>query len=218
MSWRGLFFRLGGFFGGSLRGGGFFALQVGEAAFLFDEFVVLFAHRFWKLGREDAAACRGSGGGFVFRGGFFVGDFLGFGGVHVLDFLAGFLEFLDGLAESLGEIGEFPRAEEEDDDGKNDYEVQGAENIRRLRPDATFIFTAPSEFAALERRLKSRNTNTEEEIAARLERARVEYAAAVIYDYVIINDDLSTAVSELLAIITAQRCKVKNRLHIMQIS
>lgn len=90
-----------------------------------------------------------------------------------------------------------------------DIEVQGAMQVMEKRPDAVSIFLCPPSLEELERRLRGRGTDTEEKICQRLETARREYALANQYGYIIINDDIDTAVRELDAVITAERCRSK---------
>ena len=97
-----------------------------------------------------------------------------------------------------------------------DIEVQGAAKVRQRCPEALFIFIAPPSFEELSRRLHNRNTDTEEVIAGRLEKARVELKEAPNYDYLVINDEVSHAVSEIEAILTAAECRVDNRKNILK--
>jgi guanylate kinase len=76
-------------------------------------------------------------------------------------------------------------------------DVQGAERVRRLCPDAVSIFIRPPTFEELEARLRGRGDLSEERIQRRLATARDEMARADEFDYVIINDDLDRAVAEL---------------------
>lgn len=105
-----------------------------------------------------------------------------------------------------------PRAfvEQRLNEGKNvllDIEVQGALKVHNKMPEAVMAFVIPPSLAELERRLRSRGTDCEEKIEARLHRAREEYAAATFYDYIIINDDADVAANELSSIITAEYCR-----------
>ena len=93
-----------------------------------------------------------------------------------------------------------------------DIEVQGAAKVRARCPDALFIFIIPPSFEELSRRLHRRNTDSEEVIAGRLEKARVEIPN---YDYLVINDKVSGAVAEIEAILTAAECRVDNRKSIL---
>ena len=92
-----------------------------------------------------------------------------------------------------------------------DIEVQGAAKVRQRCPDALFIFIIPPSFEELSRRLHNRNTDSEEVIAGRLEKARLEAREIVHYNYLVINDKVSNAVSEIEAILTAAECRVENR-------
>ena len=92
-----------------------------------------------------------------------------------------------------------------------DIEVQGAAKVKRRCPEALFIFIIPPSFEELSRRLHKRNTDSEDVIAGRLEKARVEFREVPNYDYLVINDKVSGAVEEIEAILTAAECRVENR-------
>ncbi len=92
-----------------------------------------------------------------------------------------------------------------------DIEVQGAAKVRARCPDALLIFILPPSFEELSRRLHRRNTDSEEVIQGRLEKARVEFREIPNYDYLVINDKVSGAVEEIEAILTAAACRVENR-------
>ncbi|MCX7049415.1 MAG: guanylate kinase [Candidatus Sumerlaeota bacterium] len=86
-----------------------------------------------------------------------------------------------------------------------DVDVQGARSIRASGMDAALIFILPPSMSELERRLRLRATEGEAVIARRMARAREEMAAAMEFDYLVINDDLERAVAETRAIIIAER-------------
>ena len=88
-----------------------------------------------------------------------------------------------------------------------DIEVQGASQVMEKRPDAVSVFLCPPSLEELERRLRGRGTDTEEKIRERLLAAHREYGQAHKYDYIIINDDADTAVKQLDAILTAEKCR-----------
>lgn len=91
-------------------------------------------------------------------------------------------------------------------EGKNvilEIEVQGAMQIRELRPDAVFVFVMPPSWEVLRRRLENRGTEDSEALAKRLAAAKAELALACEYDYVIINDNLDRCSQDLDAVITA---------------
>jgi guanylate kinase len=84
-------------------------------------------------------------------------------------------------------------------------EVQGAEQVRKLVPDALFIFIAPPSMDELGQRLKKRKTESEKDLAARREIAKTEMSYSPRYDYVVINDDVDRAADRVLGIIRQAR-------------
>ena len=96
-----------------------------------------------------------------------------------------------------------------------DIEVQGAAKVRARYPEALLIFIIPPSFEELSRRLHGRNTDSEDVIAGRLEKAREEFREIPNYDYLVINDKVSNAVEEIEAILTAAECRVENRRDIL---
>ena len=94
-----------------------------------------------------------------------------------------------------------------------DIEVQGAAKVREKCPDAVFIFIIPPSFEELSRRLHRRNSDGEEVIAGRLQKAKTEYREIPNYDYLVVNDKVSVAAAEITSILAAERCRTKRRLH-----
>ncbi|MEA4932438.1 MAG: guanylate kinase [Lawsonibacter sp.] len=92
-----------------------------------------------------------------------------------------------------------------------DIEVQGAAKVKASCPEALFIFIIPPSFEELSRRLHRRNTDSEDVIVGRLEKAKLEFKEIPRYDYLVINDKVSNAVYEIQAILTAAECRVENR-------
>ena len=86
-----------------------------------------------------------------------------------------------------------------------EIETQGARQVRARRDDACLIFLLPPSLAELERRLRGRGTDADPEIARRLSIARAEFAAAPIFDAVVINDDLERAVAEVQQVVAQAR-------------
>ena len=86
-------------------------------------------------------------------------------------------------------------------------EVEGAGNVRRLYPDSVSIFLVPPSMLVLEERLRKRSSESEEEIQSRMAIARSEMQHATQYDYIVVNDRLDDAVSDIRAIIRAERHK-----------
>ena len=97
-----------------------------------------------------------------------------------------------------------------------DIEVKGAAKVRQSCPDAVFIFMIPPSFEELSRRLHARNTDNEDVITGRLEKARQEYKEIPNYDYLVINNKVSNAVAEIEAVLTAAECRVENRKNIIE--
>ena len=127
------------------------------------------------------------------------------------------LEYAQFVSNSYGT----PRAyvEQQLEKGMNvilDIEVQGAKNIAEMVPDAVTVYMIPPSYEELERRLRGRGTETEEQIQGRLQTAIEEAKAADFYRYIIVNDNLETAVNELDAIVTAEKIGYDNRKNILK--
>ena len=92
-------------------------------------------------------------------------------------------------------------------------DVQGAATIRHLVPEAVFIFLTASSEEELSRRLTKRKTETSEGLRRRIATAREEMKHLNEFDYVVVNRDghLDETVETIAAIITAEKCKVKQR-------
>ena len=99
-----------------------------------------------------------------------------------------------------------------------DIDVQGAAQLRVLCSDSSefceaceFIFIMPPSFEELERRLRTRGTETEDSIVRRLANAKGEMDHANEYDHIIVNDDLERAVREFTELILGLRNHPKRR-------
>ncbi|GAB4438957.1 MAG: guanylate kinase [Anaerolineae bacterium] len=92
-------------------------------------------------------------------------------------------------------------------------DVQGAETIKRLVPEAVLIFMSAESEGALVRRLRQRKTEPEEQLKMRIATARQELKRLDLFDYVVINEEgkLEEACQKIAAIITAERCRVEQR-------
>jgi guanylate kinase len=97
-----------------------------------------------------------------------------------------------------------------------DVEVNGALNVKRRRPDAVLIFMLAPSFSEIEKRLNGRGDTAPELIKKRLDQARWEYTMADQYDYLVVNDNVNKAVEEILSIMTAEKCKTKERVHFLK--
>ena len=85
-------------------------------------------------------------------------------------------------------------------------DYQGAAALRRQRLEALYIFILPPSLSVLQQRLRQRNADDEASMSTRLAIAPLEMAQYRDYDYVIVNDDLRSAMQQLQAIILADRC------------
>ena len=94
-------------------------------------------------------------------------------------------------------------------------EVQGADSIKKLYKDCVSIFITPPSLAILEKRLRLRGTEQEEDIVRRLNTAFDELQRIKDYDYVVINDALVNAVEDVNSIILAEHLKVSRRKNII---
>ena len=93
-----------------------------------------------------------------------------------------------------------------------EIDVQGAFQVKQKLPESVAIFILPPSRQELERRLRSRGMDADEEIARRLAKAHDEIVASEkIYDYCVVNDDVTRAGSEAQAIVTALRCSSERR-------
>ena len=86
-------------------------------------------------------------------------------------------------------------------------EVEGAMNIKKLFPEACLVFILPPSWEVLEKRLRDRGTETEDKIVERTKQAHNEVKFAKNYDYLIVNDELESAVSDLLAVMRAEKLR-----------
>ena len=97
-----------------------------------------------------------------------------------------------------------------------DIEVQGAAKVRAKCPEAVLIFIIPPSFEELSRRLHRRATDQEDVIQGRLRKAREEYRQIPNYDYLVVNDKVSEAAGEIIAILTAESCRTKHRMNLVE--
>ncbi|MDE6111115.1 MAG: guanylate kinase, partial [Eubacterium sp.] len=76
-------------------------------------------------------------------------------------------------------------------------ECQGAKKVMQNCPEAVSIFLMPPSIETLEKRLKKRNTDSEEQIANRLRIAEEEINSSSVFDYIVVNNELEKAVDEI---------------------
>ncbi len=89
-----------------------------------------------------------------------------------------------------------------------EIEIEGANNIKKLIPEALFIFIMPPSLKEMVRRLKKRGTETKEKILERFHTAYKEINEVTKYNYVVVNDKLDEAIEKVEAIIKAEKCRV----------
>jgi len=93
-----------------------------------------------------------------------------------------------------------------------EIDVQGAAQVKEKLPESVAIFILPPSRAELERRLRSRGQDSDEEIARRLAKSRDEIAQfRKFYDFCVVNEDVDQASREAQAIVTALRCSTARR-------
>lgn len=93
---------------------------------------------------------------------------------------------------------------------------QGAQQIRKKMPDAIAIFILPPSSQILQERLISRKQDDQQKIVQRLQQAKVEVSHYTEYDYLIINDDFTLALQQLIEIISAARLRVSRQQQVWQ--
>jgi len=90
-----------------------------------------------------------------------------------------------------------------------DVDVQGGASVRRARKDAVSVFVYPPSIDALRQRLLKRDTDAPDVVETRLHNAPGELAEWREYDYLVMNDELEPALARLVAIVDAERARVR---------
>lgn len=88
---------------------------------------------------------------------------------------------------------------------------QGAQQVRKVFPDAVGVFVLPPSLEALEERLRGRGTDNDDVIARRLLGARGEMRHVGEFDYVILNNELQNAIDDFVAVVRAARLRYANQ-------
>ena len=121
-------------------------------------------------------------------------------------------EFLE-WAEVFGHFYGTPKAQikaglKEGQDFLFDIDWQGTQQLyQRMETDVVRVFLLPPSIEALEARLRSRGTDSEEVIANRMARSRAEISHWDGYDYVVVNDDMNACFEQVHAILRAERLR-----------
>lgn len=101
--------------------------------------------------------------------------------------------------------------EEELKSGKNvilEIDIQGAIKVKEKVKEAIFIFIMPPSMKILKERLIKRNTETKEKVFERFKTAYKEINDYKKYNYIVVNDEIETAVNKVKSIILAEKCRV----------
>jgi guanylate kinase len=118
----------------------------------------------------------------------------------------GFLEWADIFGERYGTPKEpVERALAEGRDVLVEIDVQGARQVKAATPGAYMIFVKPPSLAELERRLRTRGTETDQQVRRRLAKASEELAAEPEFDVTVVNDDLERAAREVIELVDRLR-------------
>lgn len=102
--------------------------------------------------------------------------------------------------------------------GKNvilEIEVEGAMNVRKMRPDAVLVFILPPSVKELRRRLEKRGTESQEVIDKRINKALIEIKAADKYDYIMVNGSIEKAVEDFKTIVSAASMSSNNNKYLI---
>jgi guanylate kinase len=121
-----------------------------------------------------------------------------------------FLEWADVFGSYYGtSVGDTEAALARGEDVVLVIDVQGARQVRNRGIESVGVFVLPPSSAILEQRLRGRSKDSEEQITRRLTVARREVGEYAQYEYIVINDELETAVERLQSMVVAERARVK---------
>ncbi|MCI8911781.1 MAG: guanylate kinase [Clostridia bacterium] len=91
-----------------------------------------------------------------------------------------------------------------------EIDTEGALEVKNVYPDCVMVFISPAKRSTIEERLRNRSTESEEQIKLRTQSALKELKQAVFYDYIVVNEDAQQGADDIISIIQAEKCKVKN--------
>ena len=97
-----------------------------------------------------------------------------------------------------------------------EIDVQGAENIRRKMPEAVAIFILPPSFEVLRQRLIARATEQQADLSLRLRNSINEVRQYEYFDYIVVNDEVKRATSDLQSIVLAERLRRVRQIEVAQ--
>ncbi len=113
----------------------------------------------------------------------------------------GFLEYDEHFGNIYGTPRPFVEKTLHDKSIILEIDVEGGLEVKKRYPECVLVMIVPPSIEELKRRLQARSTETEEEIEDRLSRIEYEYSKKHLYDHIIVNDDLETAIREVEGII-----------------
>jgi guanylate kinase len=88
-----------------------------------------------------------------------------------------------------------------------EIDIQGALQVKEKLPEAVLIFIAPPSKTELRQRLIGRKSDSQEEIEKRLKCMIGEMKLAASYDYFVVNDSINRAIDNILAVVSAEKCR-----------
>lgn len=94
--------------------------------------------------------------------------------------------------------------------------MHGARSIKKKYPEAVAVFIMTPDFKTLEERLVGRGTESESALNTRLGAAKRELSKYELFDYIVFNDDAEAATQQVLDIIAAEKCRIKNNLTVIK--
>lgn len=92
-----------------------------------------------------------------------------------------------------------------------EVDVNGAKEICQKLPEAITVFIMPPSYKELKRRLSGRGTETQDLIDKRMKEALNEIARATEFDYIVVNDDINTAVDDIIEVMSSSRLTLKRQ-------
>ena len=129
----------------------------------------------------------------------------------------GFLEYANVYGNYYGTpLGKIEERLAKGEDILLEIDTQGALNVMKKCPDGLFIFLVPPSLPELERRIRGRGSETEESLQKRMGSACKEIEDGRKYSYVVVNDTVKHAVQRILAIRTAEHCRVDRNQEIFE--
>ncbi len=119
----------------------------------------------------------------------------------------GFLEYSEHFENYYGTPKEFVISKLQDKDVMLEIDVNGGLSVKENFKDAVLIMLLPPSVEEVRKRLLKRNTESEEKINLRMKRMEFELAKQSLYDYAVVNDDLSKTVEKIREIIKQEKNK-----------